>query len=144
MAVVKRPGAGNDAGRIEKRVELFYLVRPDDLHAEADVVGDALQVMEPVDVLFLERDADTAGGMPADVLAGQRLELRVEPVAVGVDLRKVVVTDEARALAGRVPRRTRRELALLDEQRIFTALFGQVVEQADAHDAAADDDDFCL
>jgi hypothetical protein len=44
-------------------------------------------------------------------------------------------------LAGGVPGRARGELRLLDQQAVAPALLGQVIEQADPHDPAADDDD---
>jgi hypothetical protein len=48
---------------------------------------------------------------------------------------------EMRALAGGMPRRSRGQLPLLDQHDIGPALLHQMIEEADAHDTAAHDDD---
>ncbi len=90
------------------------------------------------------RQPQTAARVPADVLTGQRLETGVQLIAVGMDFGEVVAAGDAWALAGGMPGRARGELAFLDQHRIGPALEGQVIEQACAHHAAADDDDSCV
>jgi hypothetical protein len=43
-----------------------------------------------------------------------------------------------------MPGRTRGQLTFFDQQDIVATFLGEVVEQADAHDAAPDDDDACM
>jgi len=66
--------------------------------------------------------------------------MAVKAGAVVVDHRHRVVADEARALAGRVPRRTRSQLALFEKHDVIPTLQREVVQQADAHHASAHDD----
>jgi hypothetical protein len=141
VAVHRGPGAGEDAVCGEEGVDLAGALGRDDLHVEADIGRKTLDVAEPVDLLRGGGDAQAAGAVPGDVLAGQFLQLRVERVGVVVDLGHVVVADETRALAGRVPGGARGELALLDQHGVGPALQAQVIGQAGAHDAATDDAD---
>ena len=126
---------------VHERVDLLDLLRVDDLAVEADEPADARDMMEPLHLGRLQREPDAAAPVPAHVLSGLLFELGVEPDAVVMDLRHVVVGDEARALSGRVPGRARRDLALLHEQDVGPSLLGEVVEETDAHHAPTDDDD---
>ena len=91
-----------------------------------------------------EAAANAAAGVPADVLTGHFLQPRVQVVAVRMNLGEVVVTDQARALPGRVPGRARRKFAFLDQNRIGATFLCEVVQQPDAHNAAADNNDLCM
>ncbi len=144
VAVVERPGAGQHAVRRHERVDPPDLLRADDLHPEADVGGDPLDPLEVVDLELAGGEPDAARRVPAGRLPGLRLEAGVQVVAVGMDLGQVVVGDEARALAGRVPGGAGGQFALLDQDRVRPALQGEAVEQADPHDPPAHDDDACL
>ena len=141
MAVPGGPGAREHALHVHERIDLLDLLRIDDLAVEADELAHARDVMEPFHLGRLERKTDAAASMPAHVLPGLLLELRVEPDPVVVDLRHVVVGDEARALARRVPRRARRELPLLHEQDVGPTFLGEVIEQPRSHHSSTDDDD---
>ena len=143
VAVIQRPGAGQHAVGRHERVDPPDLLGADDLHPEPDVGGHALDPLEVVQLLQCRREPDPADAPPASRLACHRLQARVQVVAVGVDLGQVEVGDEARALSGRVPRGSRGQLGLLDEDRVGPALQGEVVEEADAHDAPAHDHDAC-
>ena len=141
VAVLGGPGAGEDAVHVHEGVDLPDLLRVDDLAVEADELADARHVVEPLHLGRLHREPDATAPVPAHVLPGLLLELRVEPDPVVVDLRHVVVGDEARALARRVPRRAGGELPLLHEQDVGPALLGEVVEQPHPHHSPTDDDD---
>ena len=141
MAVLGGPGAGEDAVHVHERIDLPDLLRVDDLAVEADELADARDVVEPLHLGRLHREPDAATAVPAHVLPGLLLELRVEPDPVVVDLRHVVVGDEARTLARRVPGRARGELPLLDQQDVGPSLLGEVVEQPHSHHSPTDDDD---
>ena len=115
VAVLGGPGAREDALHVHERIDLPDLLRVDDLAVESDELADARDVVEPLHLGRPEREPNAAAPVPAHILPGLLLELRVEPDPVVVDLRHVVVGNEARALARRVPRRARRELALLHD-----------------------------
>ncbi len=100
-----------------------------------------MQVMKPVQVVLFAGQANPTGGMPAHVLAGHLLETRIQVIAVGMDLGKVVIADETRALARRMPCRTRGQFAFFDQQTVGATVFSEVVQQADTHYAATDDND---
>ena len=144
VTVVAGPGSGQHAFGGNERIELANLVNVDDFHVVTDVGGDAAQEAEPVQILLGQGETDAAAAMPTDVLTRQSFQIPVQGVAVFVNLGEIVVADQVGTLAGRVPGRTRSQLALLDQQDIAAALRRQVVEQADTHDAAADDDDLSL
>ena len=141
MAVVHRPGAGNHALNIVKRIELFNFGWVDDLHAEADVICDALHGVEPIEISLLARDANTARGVPTHILAGLFLEGGIQPITVVVNLGEVVITDQAGALPSRVPGRARGQFALLDQHHIAFAFLGKVIRECHPHDAAPDNHD---
>jgi hypothetical protein len=141
VPVVVGPGPGQDPLGGHERIDLIDFFRIDDLHLETDQLGHAGDVMEPFDLLMRAREADAAAAVPADVLAGQLLQLGIQAHAVIMDLGHVVVGDEVRALPGRVPGGAGGQLALLDQQTVGPAFLRQVVEQAGAHHPAADDHD---
>jgi len=141
VAVVERPGDAQDTFRGHERVDATGLVRPDDLHPEPDVGGNAFDPLEVVKLHLVHREAQAPRRVPAGRLAGHGLQLRVQVVGEGVDLGQVVVGDEGRTLARGVPRGAGGELALLDQDDVGPALNGEAVQEADAHDAPADDHD---
>ena len=115
MAVVHRPGTGNHAVDVIKRIELFNFGGVDDLHAEANVIRDALHGVKPIEISLLARNANTARGVPAHILTGLFFERGVQPITVIMNLSEVVVTDEAGTLSRRVPGRARGQLALFNQ-----------------------------
>ena len=73
-------------------------------------------------------------------LAGLALQLLIEIDAVFMQLADRVAHVEERQQTGGMPGRAVREIHLLEQHRVGPALLGQVIEDADADDAAADDD----
>lgn len=95
MTVIQCPGGGQHTGRVDMRIDRLDLVRADHLHAEADQLGDAFDLLEIVHLRLVGGEAQPAAAMPGDILTGHRLQLGIEHVSVMVDLRHVVVGDEA-------------------------------------------------
>ena len=141
MAVVAGPGPGQNAVEADEGVEPPNLLEVDDLHVEAHVGGDAAHMLKPVQIPLAEGEAHAAAAMPTDELAGQLLQPLVQGDAVLMNLGEVVVANEVGTLAGGMPSGAGGEFALLQQQHIGAALFGKMVEQPHAHDAAPDDDD---
>src|SRR6202030_2678770 len=79
--------------------------------------------------------------MDAAGLAGDLLDLLVEIDGVLLQLRDVGVAVDRVHAAGGMPGRARGQLVALDEHDVAPAGFRQVVEDAGADDAAADDGD---
>ncbi len=141
VAIIERPGAGNHPINVIKRIDLLDLGGINNLHAETDVIGNTLHVVEPIQVSLLARNTDTPRGVPADVLPGLFLKFGVEPVTVVMDFGKVVITHQTGTLSSGMPGRTRGQLAFLDQHDVGLAFLGEVVSQRHTHDAAAHDHD---
>jgi len=90
--------------------------------------------------MFVVREAQAAGLMPTRILTGQAFQLRIQAVAVGVDLGEVVAAGDARALARGMPGGPGGEFVLFNQYRVGAALQGEVVQQAGAHNAATHND----
>ena len=139
-AVVGRPEAEDDVvGGSHEGHPLANLVRADEVRFDAEGAEDALDVAVPVGLVLGDGEADCAAAVPTGGHAGLCLEGLVELDAVGVHLGHVEAADEVGHEAGGMPGGARRELALLDEEGVGPAFVGQVVQQAHAHGAAADD-----
>ncbi len=138
MAVGHGPEGGLDAEGFEEGMVLLDLAGADDLALVSGKLGNAEHIFEPVHLLIRLGDAQAAAAMPGDRLAGQFLELGIELGPVDMNLRHVERAVEMRALAGRMPGRARCQFALFDEDDIAPAFEGQMIKQADTHDAAPD------
>ena len=93
-----------------------------------------------VHALAAGREAQVAGHVEAHVLAGLGRQALVEIDRVLVQLADGVAHVEERQQARGVPGRAGRQLGALEQHHIRPALLRQVVERADADDAAADHD----
>ena len=139
VAVVDGQESGLDAEGFEIGMMLPDFVGAEDVGFIAGEPGQAVDVAKPVHFLIGDRQADAAAAMPADRLAGQRFQFRIETGAVHMHLGHVQRTVEMRALARRMPGRAGSQLALFHQHDVAPAFERQMVEQAHAHDAAADD-----
>ncbi len=146
MPVAGRVRTRDDAIEFEPGHDPLDFVGADDVHFEADTFRHPVEVPEPVEIVLGSGQPDTAGRMPAYVLAGHLLEPRVQVVAVRVYLGEIVVADETRALTCGMPGGSGCQFTFLDKQAISATFFSQVVQEADTHDAATHDDDLrmCL
>ena len=137
VAVGHRPEGGLDAGGVEEGVILLDLGGSDDLALVARQPRDAVDVFQPVHFLIGAGKAQAAATMPGYGLPGQLFQLRVKLGAVEVHLGHVERAVEMRALARRMPGRTRGQFALLDQDDVRPAFKRQVVEEPHAHHATA-------
>ena len=141
MPVIQGPGASDNAGQVDKGIDSPALFRADDLHPEADVTGDSLDVAEPIQLFFGCRETNATTSMPACSLASHRFEFWIECVAVVMDLGNAVVANEARTLPGSMPRGSGRQLGFFEQNAVVPSLQCQVVQQPDTHDSPANDHD---
>ena len=128
-----------DALGIDERVVPRDLVGTDDVGLVAGQLRDAVHLLEPMQLFVAARQPQAATAVPAYRVASQRLELRIELRAIHMQLRRIERADEMRALASRMPGRSRGQLALLDQHNVAPAFQRKVIQQPDAHDPAADD-----
>ena len=141
VAVGRGVERGLDAVEIVEGVELGDLGRREDLHGVAQGGADAHDLAEVVHLAVGVGHAQRAAAVEGDRLAGLRLDRLVELDAVAGHLGDRVVAERVGDLPGGVPGRARGQLGLLQQHAVAPAFLGQVVEQAGAHDTAADDDD---
>ena len=110
----------------------------DDLGLHAEVAGAAADQVQRIHLALVGGQHQAAVRVQAAGLAGQRLELAIEVDRVFLQARDVGVAVERVHAAGRVPGRAGGQLALLEQHDVGPADLGQMVEDADPDDAAAD------
>ena len=141
MAVARGVRDGDHALGGEEGVQDPRLRGADDLHVEANRLGEAVDALNPREFTLVVGQTQTTGGVPAHVLTGPGLERGVKLVAVGVDLGEVIAARDARALPGGVPGGARGELVLLDQDGVGATFQREVIQEARPHDSTADDHD---
>jgi hypothetical protein len=141
VPVVRVPHRPEEAARLDKRVEPADLLRSDDLEREPD--RPRLAPVTPVLVhpVRHRREPEAPGPVEPHRLPRLRFQPRVEAGAGEVDPRDVQAGIEVWRVACRVPRRARGQLPALEQHHVGPSGAREVVQEARAHDAAADDDD---
>ena len=143
VAVVGDERRREHAVRAHRREQRLRLLRRDDLHRQPERLRPRRLAVDLLEPRLRRREPQAAELVPARVVAGQLLQLGVEADRVlhhpRERDRRAQLADEA----GRVPRRSVRELELLDEDGVRPPLLREVVEARAADDPAADDDGAC-
>ena len=127
--------------RIEQREEVARLGRRDEVELHAQVAPAGLGHAQEVHAHLGVGEHQAARQVDRAVLAADALDLLVELDRVLLEPRHVRVAVERVHAARRVPGRAGRQLAPLEEHDVGPAELRQVVQDAGADDAAADDDD---
>ena len=140
MAVGEGDVGRLDPEGLDKGVIGLDLVGAYDLRLVAGEPRQAMDIFEPVDLIVGDGQPDAAAAVPRHRDPGQRLELGIKLGAVDMHLGEIERAVEMRALAGGVPGRSRGQLSLLDQHDVAPSLLHQVIEEADAHDPAAHND----
>ena len=139
VASVKRPG--EHVVRLEQWQAVAYLLRAEPFGLYAEAALERHVCLERGDVLFLGEKEHIAALAQADRLAKLSFEALEHADALDrqpdVDLAAELVADAAGALAGSA---LAEQLAALEDQHVGLAAKRQVVGQAGAHDAPADND----
>ena len=125
----------------QQRKEMRRLVDGDELHVETEVAAARHGEPQEIHPLAGAREVDAAGDVDPAGLPGFGLEILVELDRVLLQLRDVGVAVQRMHAAGRVPRRARRQLVALDQHHVGPTGLGEMIENAGADDAAADDGD---
>ena len=120
------------------------LVDGNDLEVHPEIAAARLGHLQPIEPLARAGQHDAAGDVHAAGLAGNRFDLLVEIDRVLLQLGDVGIAVDGVHAAGRMPGRTGCELGTLDQQHILPSRLGQVIQNAGAHDAAADHHHFCV
>jgi hypothetical protein len=141
MAVAFDPRRADDAIKVQQRKPGERLARRDEIDAESEAFGHRRRALQFFPAFRGRCDAQASCAVPAGSLSGLGFELSVELGAVTHQLRQVAaraqLPDEARC----VPRRAMRQLPPLDHQHVAHTALREVIGDAAADDAAADDGD---
>src|SRR5258708_25933 len=111
-------------------------------HLEFDPLGPRLgyDVAKFIDAIAAVRQPEAPRDVVVDVVADTLCKLRIEPGAVALQLDQVPGSREIRAIAGRVPGRSGRQLIALEQDRIADAQLREVIHGTAAHRATTDYD----
>src|SRR5206468_3074178 len=138
--VARNPHGPGQIVRAHERPEASGLARRDDLDLDAETLRHRGAALELDQALAGPRDADAAGTPEPRGLSGLRLELLVEHGAVAREAREVVAGSKLADESRRVPGGAARELSALEQQDVAPPEPRQVIRDATADDASADDD----
>ena len=125
---------------LQKGMALTDLRQANEMRLDSDLGQHGVHVAVPVDLVVGAGQPDGSAAVPAGRQPRLGLQAGVQGHRLLMDLRQVQVADEVGDQPGGVPRRPRRQLALLQQDGVGPALIGQVVQQAHPHGPAADDD----
>jgi hypothetical protein len=141
VAVARRMRGPDDALRVDERKELADPLGSDDLEGNTQLVRDALAVLVLVEPVLRPGEPHAPATMQVDRLTRLGLERFVQIEAVPEQLHQVVARNHLCAETRRVPGGAAGELVLLEEQDVAPSELRQVIEEAAARHASADDDD---
>src|SRR5712691_8608602 len=141
LAVAGNPHRPHEVIGTHERIALARLLGADLLGLDAVGAGYRGVAPELDHTLDRPRHADAAAALPARGLARLGLEAAVEIDAVADELGQIARGAELAHEAGGVPRGPSRETPLLEQDHVTPPERGQVIGDAGADDAAADDDD---
>ena len=116
----------------------------DQLGIETHVAVHGARRLEEIEAFRRLGERDAADVMQAAGLAGDFLELAVEPNRVALQRRHVGIRVQRMKTAGRVPGRARRQLRAFDQQHVPDTEFRQVVDDAATDHATTDDYYLCM
>ena len=133
--IVERP---EQSLGVRDRGEPRDLHRPHDLGLESHVAVLGALGLEEVEAVRVRCEGEPAHVMQSARLAGELLELAIEPDGVALEGRHVGVRVQGVEAAGGVPGRAGGELGALDEHHVAPAEPGEVVEHAAPDHPAAD------
>ena len=141
MTLVRIVDGTNEMARIDQRMQALRLVHRDevDIKAHISALGDhCLQIIE---ALGCASGHHPAREMHPGRLAGNLLDLLIEVDGVFLQLGHIRIAVQRMHAARRMPGRTRCQLAALHQNHVFPAQFDEVIENATANDAPANDND---
>ncbi len=141
VAVLGDPAAAEKPPRLEQRVERAHLLRADDVDAgDAEGVVHRRDALELLEARLAVGDAEAAHLAKARGLPGLLLELVDEAHGVLAQPGVALVGAHGADQPGRVPAGAAGKLPALEQHHVAPAELGQVIGDARADDAAADDD----
>ena len=144
IGVIFHPHGALDAKGFDKGMALFGFLGRDDPAGDAIMLCNANAACEPVQLLLCLRQPHPAAAVIAGGLTGLGLDLVIKLQPVVMDIGQAQRTGEVRGIACRMPSRTRGEFPLFHQHHIAPAFARQMIGQADAVNAAANDKYTCV
>jgi hypothetical protein len=141
VAVAFDPGGAFDAFRLEQRKKLACLRRGNELDLKAEALRHRRRALELEPARGRRGEAQAPDTLPPRCLARFGFELAVQLRAVAHQAREIAAAAKLPDQSRRVPRRAVRELQALEQHDVANAALREVIRDAAADDAAADDDD---
>ena len=143
LAVIGYVEATDEVVAPLEREEVNRLLRPDQLDAYAEVLGHRAGAAVLRHALCCAGDVERAALAPADGFARLGLKRRIEVRRAVAETGERAARAQAPDHASRVPRGATSNRRLLKHDDVTLATLGQVVGDAGADHASADDDDAC-
>ena len=144
LAVGRKPERALQVVAAQQRPLVQRLARREQVDVDAEAARHRRLALEHDPALGRARDVDAAALLPAGGEAGLALEARIELDAVLAHARHRAVRTHLADQPGRVPGGAAAEPPLLEQHDVAPAELRQVIGDAHADDAAADDDDLGL
>ena len=143
LAVGGHEGRADDPLHVQDGAELQRLFGGDHVEVETEAAGGGGPLLQFEDPLLGARQMEAAALLPARRESRLRLQGLVEADAVLQHPGHVPVGAELSHEARRMPGGAAGQFALFQEDHIAPSHLGQVVGDAAAHDASADNDNLC-
>ena len=141
VAVALDPRRADDALELDQRKAPLRFLGRDQVDVEAEPLGHRRGTFQLTPPIGRRREPKTADAVPARGLTRFGLEPCVELGRVAHELREVAAAAQLPDETGGVPRGAVRELQALEEHHVVHPALGEVIRDAAADRAAADDDD---
>src|SRR5271168_4853784 len=129
---------------VDERIHPRRFIDRDDLEIHTEVPAARTRHLQPVQPFLRARQIEAARHMHAARNAGDRLDLFVEIDRVLLQLGDVGIAVERVHAARGMPRRARSQFRALEQHDVLPAALREVIGDAGADDAPANDGDPCM
>ena len=144
VALHRIPYRPQDSARVHDRAKIADLLRADQPRVEPERRVSSDFAPQQIEALPGRGHIEPAGIVEADILAGQELELAIEPDGVGLQPCHGGVGVQGVDGSRRMPARAGGQVLALAEDHVLPAATCQMIENAAADDAATDDHDLTM
>jgi hypothetical protein len=129
---------------LEQGMQFLGLARRQQLGFQPQIARAAMGHLEPFHPLRRIGEHQPTRPVQAAGLAGQLLQLVIEPDGIALQLGDIGIAVQRMEAAGSMPGRAGGQLIAFQQHDIAPAGLGQMIEHAAPDHAAPDDDDLCL
>ena len=144
VTLVAVPHRAHEIRGIHEREDLGGFPRGDDLGVHSQVPAAGMHHLQPIHPLRRIGQLQSPTHVESAVLPGHLFEFRVELNGVSLEFSQEGVAVVGVDDPGRMPRRSRGQVATLHQHHVGPACLGEVVEHRTAHHSSADDNNLGL